>query len=148
MALKIGTKAPDFTLRSTSGKNFTLSIDQKGKPLVIYFYPKDFTRGCTQEACDFRDSYALIKQSGLDIVGISKDSIEVHQKFIEAYKLPYPLLADENGEVARLYLARMPLIGLTKRITYVLDENHIIRAVTDNLFEAGLHIKEVMKVLS
>ncbi len=148
MALKIGTKAPDFTLRSSSGSNFTLSIDQIGKPLVIFFYPKDFTRGCTQEACDFRDSYNLIKQSGLDIVGISKDPVEVHQKFIDTYKLPYQLLADQDGEVARLYLARMPLIGLTKRITYVLDEKHIIRAVTDNLFEAGLHIKEVVANLN
>lgn len=147
MALKLGTQAPDFTLKSTSGQDFSLSKDQKGKPVVLYFYPKDFTRGCTQEACDFRDSHDAILNRGFDLYGISPDSIEVHHKFRVALKLPYHLLADVSGEVSKLYAAKMPLVGFTKRITYILDENHLIRAVTDNLFDASLHLKSVLSHL-
>ena len=144
MALKENTPAPDFTLGSTSGKPFTLSKDAAGKPLIIYFYPKDFTSGCTKEACEFRDSFEFFKDTKIDVYGISRDSVETHHKFRKAHNLPFHLLADEDGRVADLYKASVPLINFTKRITYLLDKNHRIAGVYQNLFGAKKHIHEMI----
>ncbi len=145
MALSVQTKAPDFTLPSTSGQDFTLSKDKAGKPCIIYFYPKDFTPGCTAEACDFRDNIAYFKDLDIDVIGISRDSVATHLRFQKTYELPFQLLADTKGEVARQYKALIPLLGVTKRITYLLDKNHTIVAVYENLFGAKNHIKEMIR---
>ncbi len=102
MTVEIGQKAPDFELMSSNGETIKLS-DYKGKAVVLYFYPKDMTPGCTAEACDFRDTHEDF--SGLDcvILGISTDSVEKHGKFIEKYNLPFLLLADEEHQVADMY---------------------------------------------
>jgi len=147
MALKIGIKAPNFTLPSTSGKNFTLDIDQIGKPLIIYFYPKDFTAGCTAEACEFRDSFSVFRDFDIEIVGISRDSILTHRAFKNSKELPFELLADEDGAVAKQYDAMVPFINLTRRITYLLDKNHSIVGAYENMFAASGHIKAMIKEL-
>ncbi|MCU0443916.1 MAG: peroxiredoxin [Microscillaceae bacterium] len=144
MALKINSTAPDFTLPSTTGKDFKLSEDFKDTPCIIYFYPKDFTPGCTAEACDFRDNIAYFKDLGIDVVGISRDTIETHLKFQKAHELPFALLADIDGKVCKAYEAMIPLIGVPKRITYLLDKNHTIVEVFEQLFGSRAHIKAMI----
>lgn len=100
--LKAGDKAPLFSLPSDTGEPIALK-DLKGKPVVIYFYPKDDTSGCTVEACEFRDSWREVKQSGAVVLGVSPDSAVSHQKFKAKYSLPFPLLADEGHKVAEAY---------------------------------------------
>lgn len=145
MALKVNTAAPDFSLPSTSGRLFTLSKEAAGKPLIIYFYPKDFTSVCTKEACEFRDSFEYFKGLDIDIYGISRDDIPTHQEFKKTYQLPFELLADEDGRVADLYDATVPLIRFTKRITYLLDRNHQVAGVYQNMFGSKRHIEEMIK---
>ncbi|WP_100330445.1 thioredoxin-dependent thiol peroxidase [Bacillus xiapuensis] len=102
MPLKIGEAAPDFTLPANTGEEVRLS-DYKGKQVVLYFYPKDMTPGCTTEACDFRDQHAAFSDVNTVILGISTDPVERHKKFIDKYDLPFLLLADEDHKVCELY---------------------------------------------
>lgn len=100
--LQPGTKAPTFSLPDQDGKIHSLS-DYAGKKVLLYFYPKDDTPGCTTEACEFRDGYEEFQKMGLVVLGVSKDSIKSHKKFAEKFSLPFPLLSDESGEVIRAY---------------------------------------------
>ena len=100
--MEVGSKAPDFTLKNQAGEDIRLS-DFLGKYVVLYFYPKDMTPGCTTQACDLRDHYEAFTDLNTVILGVSPDPIERHQKFIEKYQLPFHLLADEDHEVAELY---------------------------------------------
>ncbi|WP_299453327.1 peroxiredoxin [uncultured Microscilla sp.] len=145
MALKVGDKAPDFTLPSTTGEDFNLYNNRKDKPCIIYFYPKDFTPGCTAEACDFRDNIEFFKQFDIDVLGVSRDDIETHLKFKEKHNLPFELLADTKGTVTKAFKAAMPLVGVSKRITYLLDKDQQVVAVFDKLFGAKAHIQEMIK---
>lgn len=147
MPLKINTKAPDFTLPSTSGTDFTLSKDFADKACIVYFYPKDFTSVCTAEACEFRDSYSFFTNLGVDVVGINRDTIETHLKFKEEHNLNFQLLCDEGAKVSSLYKSVVPLLGMVRRVTYLLDKNHTIQAVYESMFEAKQHIKEMIKQL-
>lgn len=144
MKLKIGDKAPDFTLPSANGSDFTLSKDQKGKACIIYFYPKDFTAGCTAQACGFRDHFETFSDIGVDVIGISKDSVATHREFRAKYNLPFTLLSDPVGRVAEKYNAKIPFIGMTKRITYLLDSAHVIRYIYTNTIFAKEHVKKVL----
>lgn len=139
MALKIGSQAPDFTLPSTNG-TFTLSKDCAGKACVLYFYPKDFTKVCTKEACSFEAEFSRFQNMEIDIFGISTDTIETHHKFKEAYNLPFDLLSDTQGKVAKKYKANIPFIGLTKRVTYLLDKDHTIIGVYSRLLQDQEHV--------
>jgi peroxiredoxin Q/BCP len=145
MSLPEKSMAPDFTLASTSGDPFTLSKTAASKPLILYFYPKDFTAVCTKEACEFRDSFGFFRDLNVDVYGISRDNIPTHHEFKKAHNLPFDLLADEDGQVADLYKATIPIIRFTKRITYLLDAQHHIAAVYTNLFGAKKHISEMIK---
>lgn len=145
MPLSENSTAPNFTLPSTEGKDFSLNKDAAGKPLIIYFYPKDFTPGCTKEACEFRDSFAFFRDLDIPVYGISRDSVETHHKFREAHNLPFHLLADTDGKVAELYKASVPLIKFTRRITYLLDAQHNIVGVYTNLFGATKHIHQMIE---
>ena len=100
--IKEGSKAPAFTLLSDAGEKVSLK-DFKGKNVIIYFYPKDNTPGCTQESCDFRDSFAKLKKQNTVVLGISKDSVESHLKFKTEFKFPFPLLSDPEGKVCELF---------------------------------------------
>ena len=100
--LEVGTKAPDFSLPDQDGSMVSLK-SLKGKQVVLYFYPKDDTSGCTKEACDFRDSLALIKKTGAVVLGVSMDGKASHQKFIAKYGLPFALLSDEDAVTSKLY---------------------------------------------
>lgn len=128
--LDIGTKAPDFSLPDQNGTVHSLA-DYKGKKVILYFYPKDMTGGCTAQACSFRDRYPQIQEKGAVILGVSKDSVESHKRFEEKHGLPFPLLADEALEVITAYDVLKPgkdgkptksLI----RSTYLIDEIGII----------------------
>src|SRR5699024_12208104 len=102
MSIEVGSQAPDFTLKNQDDKEVSLS-DFRGKHIVLYFYPKDMTPGCTTQACDFRDQYEKFSELDTVIIAISPDPIERHQKFIDKHGLPFQLLADEDHEVAELY---------------------------------------------
>lgn len=128
--LEIGVQAPEFTLPDQNGKLHSLS-DYRGKKVILYFYPRDMTGGCTAQACNFRDRYPQIQEKGAVVLGVSKDSVASHKQFEEKYGLPFPLLADEELEVITAYDVRKPgkdgkptksLI----RSTYLIDENGII----------------------
>lgn len=100
--LHTGQKAPDFALPDQDGKIHSLK-DYRGKKVLLYFYPKDDTPGCTTEACSFRDNYEALQDAGLIVLGVSKDSVKSHKKFAEKFHLPFPLLSDEHGEVVEAY---------------------------------------------
>lgn len=146
MALKTGEKAPDFKLPGTQG-DFELSKDAAQRPLILYFYPKDFTRVCTKEACSFRDEFSVFQGLNIPVVGISRDSVATHKRFAAQHQLPFPLLADESGKVAKAYKALIPVLRLPKRITYLLDKNHRIAAVYEDMFGAESHIRQMLKEL-
>lgn len=129
--LKEGSKAIDFELKDQDGVLRKLS-DWKGKKIVLYFYPKDNTSGCTRQACSFRDNYKLYEGLNVAIIGISKDTVSSHRKFIDKYDLPFVLLSDPNKEVCELYevLKEKSMYGKKymgiNRSTYIIDENGII----------------------
>lgn len=145
MALKLGTQAPDFILPSTSGKTVSLSKDLKGKAMILYFYPKDFTPGCTAEACEFRDQFAEFRTLEIPVFGISRDDISTHEKFKKTFKLPFDLLADESGKVCKAYEALIPLIKMPKRITYLLNADHQIEGIYEGLFDNKEHVTAMLK---
>ena len=128
--LEIGTKAPEFTLPDQNGNMHALA-DYKGRKVILYFYPKDMTGGCTSQACNFRDRYPQIQEKGAVVLGVSKDSVESHKRFEEKHGLPFPLLADESLEVITAYDVLKPgKDGKTTksllRSTYLIDEDGMI----------------------
>lgn len=125
--LKVGQVAPDFNLPDQNGKSHKLS-DYYGKWLVLYFYVKDNTPGCTKQACKFRDDFHELRNLGAEIVGISVDGSASHANFAKKYSLPFPLLADSKGKTARRYDSIWSIIGMAKRNTYLIDpEGRIAR---------------------
>ena len=149
MSLEIGAKAPSFTLPATGGQTISLS-DFKGKPVILYFYPKDDTPGCTQESCDFRDNFSALDSQGIAVLGISKDSVAKHEKFKEKYQLNFPLLSDEDGATVQAYGAWVEksmygkkYMGI-ERMTYLIDGNGIIAQIWPKVKIAG-HAEEVRK---
>lgn len=145
MSLKVNAIAPDFELPSTTGSNFKLA--ELKEPVILYFYPKDFTPGCTKEACSFRDNFSFFKELNVKVIGISVDNIKKHQKFKEQYELPFELLSDVTGKVCKEYDALMPFVKIPKRITYLIDKNQVIRGVYDNLFGYSAHIKNMIEAV-
>ncbi|WP_396182929.1 peroxiredoxin [Flavobacterium sp.] len=147
MALKVGDKIPRFTAKDTNGNIFDSSIVLNKKPVVIYFYPKDDTPGCTTQACSFRDQYEDFTYLGAEVIGVSSDSIASHQKFVSKYKLPFILLSDEDKNIRKLFGVPTALFGLLPgRVTYVADENGIILLIFDNL-SAKIHIEKALEML-
>ncbi|MHA3964780.1 MAG: peroxiredoxin [Candidatus Thorarchaeota archaeon SMTZ1-45] len=129
--LQVGNEAPDFETEDDAGKKFRLR-DYRGQKLVLYFYPKDFTPGCTAEACSIRDGYQFFEGSGIPIFGISGGSAESHQNFREKYALPFNILMDEDLKIAKSYDAysKLDILGIgVKRITYLIDEDGKIEAI-------------------
>ena len=152
--LKPGDPAPDFSATTTDGKKVSLK-DYRGKKLVMYFYPKDDTPGCTKQACSLRDHNADIVAKGAAILGVSTQDEASHQKFTQKYQLNFPLLADTDGAVGRAYgtlggpglMSKLKsAVGMAERITFVIDEKGRIAHVIDKP-QVGRHAEEVLELL-
>jgi peroxiredoxin Q/BCP len=149
MSVEVGDKAPDFTLPADSGGTVSLKA-LKGKTVVLYFYPKDDTSGCTAEACAFRDALPDFSKVKAEIVGVSRDSVASHDKFKTKFKLPFPLAADEDGKVCQAYgvwveksMYGRKYMGIG-RSTFLIDSKGIVRQVWRKVKVPG-HAKEVLK---
>ncbi len=147
MSVKVGDIAPDFSLRSQSGDMVSLSQFAGQKPVVVYFYPKDDTPGCTLESCSFRDSYTAFQDLGAEVIGISSDSMESHQRFAAKLGLPFLLLSDPGGKVRSAYGVPATLGLLPGRVTYVIDREGVVRHVFNSQFNPQAHVKEAIEVL-
>ncbi|MBI2126150.1 MAG: peroxiredoxin [Thaumarchaeota archaeon] len=144
--VKVGDVAPNFSLPSQSGGTISLE-DFRGKIVVLYFYPKDFTPGCTVEARTFRDNYETFKQYGAEIIGVSSDTVGSHQAFASECNLPYQVLSDTENKVRNLYGASSTLGLIPGRVTYIIDGNGVVRHVFSSQFNPKKHIDEAIKVL-
>lgn len=149
MTLEVGKKAPDFTLPATGGETLTLSALQ-GAPVVVYFYPKDDTPGCTKEACSFRDNMNIIQKNGITVIGISKDSVKSHEKFKEKFSLNFPLASDEEGKTVADYgvwveksMYGKKYMGI-ERATFLIDADGKIAKIWRNVKVEG-HTEDVLK---
>ncbi|MBI3805777.1 MAG: peroxiredoxin [Nitrospirae bacterium] len=141
-----GVPAPDFNLPTQEGKSIRLS-DYKGKKnVILYFYPKDDTPGCTKEACNFRDDISKFRAADVEILGVSTDPVASHQVFAQKYQLNFPLLADDKKEVAQLYGALNPEKGYAKRMTYLIDKAGIIRRIIPAVQVDG-HSEELQRAV-
>lgn len=144
--LKVGDTAPDFSLSDERGLPVSLKDYLGKKVVVLYFYPKDFTSGCTAEACSFRDNYTLYQSKGAVVIGVSLDTVESHSKFSEKYNLPFAILSDRNKEVAKAY-GVLGLGGfLTKRVTFIINKNGKITHIFPKV-DVRHHSEEVLKAL-
>ncbi|TSE03127.1 MULTISPECIES: peroxiredoxin [Aquimarina] len=153
MGLKVGDKVPEFSAVRDNGEDFQSSDIIGKEAVVIYFYPKNFTPGCTKEACDFRDSYADFKSLGAEVIGVSSDGIKSHTRFKKKYNLPYTFLSDSKGKLKRLFGVKSELLGLLPgRETYVIDKEGIVQLkfnsmnASKHLGKAIAKIKEIMAV--
>jgi len=151
MAIKVGNKAPSFKLKNQNGETISLS-GLIGKPVVVYFYPKDDTSGCTKEACNFRDEFPKFGKMKAEIIGISADSVESHKKFAEKYNLPFNLLSDEKKEVVEKYgvwqeksMYGKKYMGIV-RTTFIIDGQGKIRKIFEKV-KVDKHNQEVMEAL-
>jgi len=144
--LAIGDSMPDFVLKDQAGDSFD-SKSLKGKAVVIFFYPKDYTPGCTAEACSFRDHYVEFQQMGAEVIGVSTDSVSRHHKFSNAYQLPYRLLADTNRSIAKRFCVGSHLFGLiSQRVTFVIDQRGKIILIHNDMRPAS-HIRKALDTL-
>ncbi len=145
--LQVGDKAPDFTLASQSGAQVQLYDRLQSAVVVLYFYPKDETPGCTAEACAFRDSYEVFAEAGAEVIGVSSDSAGRHAAFAGHHNLPFTLLSDEGGRVRRSY--RVPaVLGLSPgRVTYVIDRTGTVRHVFKSMTNIGKHVRDALDVV-
>jgi thioredoxin-dependent peroxiredoxin len=149
MNLKPGDKAPDFTLATDGGRKVTLS-KLKGQKVILYFYPRDDTSGCTAEACGFRDNYAGFGKSGASVIGVSRDSVVSHDKFKKKHDLPFALASDEDGEVSQAYgtwveksMYGRKYMGMD-RATFLIDPKGVIRNIWRKVKVPG-HVAEVLE---
>ena len=146
--LRVGDQAPDFTLPTQkTGESFHLHNILGKSAIVLFFYPKDNTAGCTAEACSFRDSYEVFKQAGAEVIGVSSDSEESHRDFAAKNHLPFLLLSDKNGELRKLYGVPSTLGILPGRVTYVIDKDGIVRQIFSDMINTAKHINEALKVV-
>jgi len=140
MSLEVGDKVPEFTAKDDHGNDFMSTGILGKKPVVIYFYPKNFTPGCTKEACDFRDSYEDFKNVGAEVIGISSDSIKSHTKFKNRYKLPFIFLSDSNKRIRKIFGVKSELLGLLPgRETFVIDKEGVVQ-LKFNSMNASKHL--------
>ena len=145
--LQLGDQAPDFSLSTGSGDTFHLA-DQRGKAVVLYFYPKDDTPGCTAEACAFRDQYEDFLDLGAVVVGVSSDDEASHQKFAQKHRLPFPLLADTSGQLRKQYEVPRAFLGLLPgRVTFVIDKDGKIAYIFNSMSGATDHVSKTKEVL-
>ena len=140
-----GKAAPDFELESDSGETVRLS-DLRGKPVVLYFYPKDDTPGCTTEACEFRDAYDTYRQRGIEILGVSPDNVASHGKFKSKYELPFPILADPDHVAGKAYGVEKPDSRYFERSTFLIDADGNVTKIMRRV-DARKHADQVLAAL-
>lgn len=147
MGLQKGKTAPDFELKDQEGQPFNLGTALKKGPVVLFFYPADFTPGCTAEACSFRDSYEQFTDAGAIVAGISTDSAASHRKFASKYRLPFTLLSDPGGVVAKKFAVGRRLMGLLPgRETFVIDRSGIVQMNFNSMGPKG-HVRTALEIL-
>lgn len=147
MALQVGDKVPHFSAIDTNANVFKSDTVVGKKAFVIYFYPKDDTRVCTEQACSFRDQYENFKSLDAEVIGVSSDSVKSHQKFTNQYKLPFILLSDVDKKLRKLFGVPNDLLGLIPgRVTYVVDKNGIIQLVFNSM-SGKIHIEKALEIL-
>jgi thioredoxin-dependent peroxiredoxin len=145
--IAIGERAPDFTLLAADGRSVSLADFRGTKAVVLFFYPKDETPGCTREACEFRDSFDRFGDAGAEVIGVSDDDVDSHKKFAEHHRLPMTLLSDGGGRVRERYGVK-PLFGLLPdRVTFVIDREGIVRHVFAARLRFGKHVDEALGVV-
>ena len=140
-------KESDFTLPSQMGDNVTLSEFFGKKNIVLYFYPKDETPGCTREACSFRDSYEELANLGAEVLGVSGQSVESHKSFATHYGLPFILLSDEDNKVRKLYGVPSSMGILPGRVTYIIDKQGVVRHIFSSQTQTQRHVEEAKSTL-
>lgn len=146
--LEVGDKVPSFSLNDQFGKTFDINEFIGEKPMVIYFYPKDDTPGCTKEACSFRDSHEEFTDRNIKVIGISADDSESHKNFADKYNLPFTLLSDTENKVRKLFGVKSNIFGLIPgRVTYVINKAGEIIFIYDSQFKAENHIQESLKAI-
>jgi peroxiredoxin Q/BCP len=147
MTVKVGDKVPEFSGIDTNGNLFESNSLIGKKPFVIYFYPKDNTRVCTEQACSFRDQYEDFKSLGAEVIGVSSDSLKSHQKFTAQHQLPFILLSDADKKLRKLFGVPNDLLGLIPgRVTYVINKEGIIQLVFNNM-SGKIHIDKALEIL-
>ena len=145
--VQAGDKAPDFTLPSQTGEQVRLHERLGERVVVLYFYPKDHTPGCTAEACGFRDSHEVFTDAGAEVIGVSSDSVDRHAAFAGRHKLPFTLLSDQGGQVRKSYGVPAVLGLLPGRVTYVIDREGTVRHVFNSMTNIGRHINDALAVV-
>jgi peroxiredoxin Q/BCP len=145
--IQVGDKAPDFTLPSQSGEQVRLQDQLGERVVVLYFYPKDNTSGCTAEACAFRDSYETFTDAGAEVIGVSSDSADKHASFAGQHNLPFTLLADKGGRVRKSYGVPSVLGVIPGRVTYVIDRTGTVRHVFSSMTNIGQHVNDALEMV-
>jgi thioredoxin-dependent peroxiredoxin len=146
LVLKEGDWAPDFQLPDSTGKKVRLSEFRGKKIVVLYFYPKDDTPGCTREACSFRDSYSVYKDAGAEVLGVSVDGVASHERFASKYNLTFTLLSDQERTISKTYGVLRPAGNSTERVTFIIDKDGRIAKVFPHVRVEG-HSEEVLAVI-
>ena len=144
---EVGKPAPDFSLLDQTGATVSLQDFLGQKSVVVYFYPKDDTPGCTKESCAFRDSYTVFQEAGAEVIGISADSPDSHQRFAAKYQLPFKLLSDQGNQVRKRYGVPSTLGLLPGRVTYVIDKQGVVRHIFNSQLNFAAHVEESLKTL-
>lgn len=146
--LKVGDKVPYFKLLNQNGKLVDIEA-HLGSPIVLFFYPKDDTPGCTKEVCAFRDEHIRFAEAGTTVFGISGDSVKSHNSFKSKFNLPYDLLADEDNKIRKAFGVPSNLFGfIPGRVTYIIDDQGIIRHIFNDQLNSEKHVQESLKIIN
>lgn len=147
MAIQVGDRVPEIDFQNQSGETISLASLIGNKTIVLYFYPKDDTPGCTKEACGFRDSYTVFQDAGAEVIGVSSDSPSSHQQFASKYQLPFTLLSDNRNQARKAFGVPATLGLLPGRVTYVIDTSGVVRHVFNSQMNFQGHIDESLKIV-
>lgn len=145
--IAVGDVAPDFSLQDQEGRTVALADLLKERCVVVYFYPKDDTPGCTAEACSFRDSYTVFSDAGAEVIGISSDGVDAHKAFAAKYNLPFRLLADRGGQVRANYGVKKTLGLIDGRVTFIIDRGGVVRHVFSSQVRPKKHVAEALEIV-
>ncbi len=147
MAIQVGDLAPDFSLPDQNGEAVSLS-SFRGQPVVLYFYPKDDTPGCTAEACAFRDQYSVFQEAGAVVIGVSGDSVAEHRKFASKYSLPFRLVSDQGNQLRKSYGVPNALLLIPGRVTYVIDREGVVRNIFNSMMDFAAHVSAARQTIA